>query len=389
MHQAERLKQLPPYLFARLDRKVAEARKRGVDVISFGIGDPDRPTPEPVVRRLQEAATEPAFHRYPPYEGSARLRQAAARFMERRFGVGLDPDREVLALIGSKEGVAHLPLALVDPGSVVLVPEPGYPVYAAGAILAGGEPYPLPLHAERGYLPDLTSVPQEVLARTRLLWLNYPNNPTGATASPAFFAEAVALARRYDFLVAHDAAYSEVAFDGYRAPSILQVEGARDVALEIHSLSKTFNMTGWRLGWACGAPQAVEALAQLKSNLDSGAFLAVQEAGAEALDRWEELAEPVRAVYQDRRDLACRRLRELGWPVEPPKATFYLWIPTPPGVSSAAFAERVLEETGVVVTPGSGYGPAAEGNVRLSLCLEAGRIDEAFDRWARAGIRFR
>lgn len=388
MREARRIQALPPYLFAEIDAKVAQARQRGVDVISLGIGDPDRPTPGPVVAELCRRAQDPATHRYPSYQGMPAFRQAVARWYRERFGVSLDPDREVVALIGSKEGIAHVALCFVDPGDVVLVPDPAYPVYAGGTLLAGGEVVTLPLRPERGWLPDLSEVPVEAARRAKILWLNYPNNPTGATAPANFFADVVRFAREYDLLVCHDAAYSEVAFDGYRAPSFLQVPGGKEVGLEFHSLSKTYNMTGWRVGWAAGAAPAVEALARLKSNVDSGVFDAVQWAAVAALEGPEEPVDAMRALYQRRRDLACRRLADLGWPVEPPRATFYIWLPTPGGMDSRSFAARVLDAAGVVVTPGVGYGARGEGYFRISLSLPEERLSEALDRLERAGIRY-
>ncbi|WP_324717785.1 LL-diaminopimelate aminotransferase [Carboxydochorda subterranea] len=389
MKLASRMDRLPPYLFAEIDRRIEEARASGVDVISLGIGDPDRPTPPAVVEALGRAAREPRHHRYPPYAGLKSFREAVARWFARRFGVELDPEREVLVLIGSKEGLAHLAWAVMEPGAVALVPDPGYPVYQSSVLLAGGEVWALPLRAEAGFLPDLDAVPQEVLRRARLLFLNYPNNPTGATADLAFFERVVEFARAHGLLICHDAAYSEITYDGYRAPSILQISGARDVAIELHSLSKSFNMTGWRLGWACGSPEAVEALGRLKTNLDSGVFGAIQEAAVEALDHHGDFSASMSALYRGRRDRVVEALRRMGWPVRPPLGAIYLWIPVPPGWDSIGFAARLLESAGVVVTPGVGYGRQGEGYVRISLTIPDDRLDEAMRRWEASGLTFR
>jgi LL-diaminopimelate aminotransferase len=388
MEQARRITSLPPYLFAEIDRKIAEARRRGVDVISLGIGDPDQPTPASVVEEACRQARDPANHRYPSYEGLPAFRQAVAGWYERRFGVRLDPQAEVVTLIGSKEGIAHLSLCYVDPGDVNLVPDPGYPVYEIGTSFAGGTVHRMPLLAARGFLPDLTAIPTEVARRAKLLFLNYPNNPTGAVASPGFFAEVVAFARQYDVLVCHDAAYSEISFDGYVAPSFLETPGAREVGVEFHSLSKTYNMTGWRIGWMVGNAAAVEALGRVKTNIDSGVFQAIQYAGAVALRDEASHPQAMSRLYQERRDLLCDGLRNLGWPIEPPRASIYVWVPCPPGTTSTAFATLLLETAGVVVTPGVGYGQHGEGYFRLSLSVGISRIREALSRLEKAGIRF-
>ncbi len=380
MAEAQRIRRIPPYFFAALDRQKEELRRRGVDVVSLAVGDPDLPTPEHIVRAMQEALTDPTTHQYPPYAGTRRFREAVARWYERRFGVDLDPDREVLALIGSKEGLAHLPWAVVNPGEVVLVPDPGYPVYGTAALLADGIPHPLPLRAERGWLPDLSEVPAEVARRARLMFLNYPNNPTAATADPAFFQEVVQFARDYDILVAHDNSYSEIAYDGYRPPSFLQARGAKEVGVEFHSLSKTFCMTGWRIGFVCGNAEVIGALAKLKTNLDSGVFVAIQRAAEVALEGpTEPVMERVR-VFQARRDAAVSVLKEAGWRVEKPKATFYLWAKVPEGFDSLSFAAHVLERTGVILAPGIGYGEQGACYVRLSLTVPDDRLHEALRR---------
>jgi LL-diaminopimelate aminotransferase len=384
---AARLDTVPPYLFADIDRKVQDARARGVDVINLGIGDPDLPTPAPVVDALCAAARQPELHRYPDYVGHVRFRQQMAAYYARRFGVTLDPDREVMGLIGSKEGIAHLTWAAAGPGDVVLVPEPGYPVYAAQARLAGADIYPMPLDADQGFLPRLQAIPQAVAERARLMWINYPNNPTGAIAPRAFLEDAVNFCRQYDILLASDLAYSEVGFDGYRAPSILEVDGARDVAVEFFSLSKPYRMTGWRLGAAVGSAEALTALAQVKTNTDSGQFGAVQWAGVRALEPdLDASVEEACRIYQRRRDLVVAALTEAGLAPPTPRATFYLWVPTPAGLSAADTAARLLEEAAVVVTPGAAYGAAGEGYIRISLTTPDERLREACRRIA--GVRF-
>jgi len=378
MKRAERIERLPPYLFAELDRKVAARRAEGVDVISLGIGDPDLPTPPHVVEALAEAARDPSTHRYPSYYGLPAFREAIVGFYERRFGVGLHPETEVLPLIGSKEGLAHLSFALVDRGDRALVPDPGYPVYAISTALAGGEAIPMPLTAERGFLPDLAAL--RVPAGTSLLWLGYPSNPTGAVADPGFFEEAVSFARRHDLLLCHDAAYTEITFDGYVAPSVLQIPGAKDVAVEFGSLSKTYNMTGWRLGYVVGRREAIEALGTLKTNLDSGIFDGVQRAGVAALTGPQDHVETMRHVYRRRRDAVIAAFVEAGIMVEPPLGSIYVWLPVPAGRTSQGFAEELLDRAGVVVAPGTGYGAHGEGYVRISLTVADERLSEALRR---------
>ena len=378
---ASRLQSLPPYLFADLDRKKAELESRGVDVISFTIGDPDLPTPEPIVAAARQALGRADNHRYPAYAGSGEFRRAAAAWMKRRYGVDLDPDRQLVALIGSKEGIAHLPFALLEPGQVALCPEPGYPVYANATLLAGGRPVFLPLRPENDFLPDLDAVDPGTARQARLLWLNYPNNPTGAVAGLDFFARAVDFCRRHDILLCSDAAYSEVVLSGEPAPGVLQVPGAEDTAIEFHSLSKTFNMTGWRVGFAAGNAGAVAALLGFKTNVDSGVFGVVQQAAEAAWRAWPEIVEPTLAEYRRRARLLAEGLRRLGLEVQPPRATFYLW-PEVPGGDDVAFTERLLEQTGVLVTPGSGFGPSGRGFVRLCLTQPLERIDQALGRLA-------
>lgn len=377
---AARLGLLPPYLFAELDRLKREVQQKGVDVISLGIGDPDLPTPGHIVEALKRAAEVPANHRYPDYQGLDRFREAAAQWYRRRFNVTLDPAREVCTLIGSKEGIANFPVAVVDPGDIVLIPDPGYPVYYSGCIFNGGEPYFMPLRQENAFLPDLGAIPLEVARRAKLMWLNYPNNPTAATADPEFFRRAVRFCLEHNIILAHDIAYSEIAFDGYRAPSVLQIEGARECAIEFHSLSKTYSMTGWRVGFVVGNAQLVGALGTVKTNVDSGVFQAVQEAAITALTGGDEKLQEYCAIYQQRRDVMIGALRGLGLECGMPRATFYLWVRTPKGYTSVSFTERVLKETGVVITPGSGFGKSGEGYVRFSLTVASERLNEAVER---------
>lgn len=384
---ADRLSRLPPYLFAELDRLKQEALRRGMDLINLGIGDPDLPTPPHIVRRLAAASVDPKNHQYPSYEGLLAFREAAAAWYQRRFGVRLDPATEVLTLIGSKEGIGHLPLAFVNPGDVVLVPSPGYPVFQAGTVFAGGTAVALPLRRETGYLADLRAVPREVLGRAKVLFLNYPNNPTGATASLEYFREAVTFSRKHGLILCHDAAYSEIAFDGYRAPSILNVEGAQEVAIEYHSLSKTYNMTGWRIGFAVGNAEVLAGLGKIKTNLDSGVFQAIQEAGLEALTGPQDCVAHHCKVYQERRDVLVDGLLRAGLEVERPKASFYVWIGVPRGTTSADFTRRLLQEAGIVTTPGSGFGEHGEGYIRAALTVGVDRIREAVRRIQGLSLR--
>lgn len=383
MRFSRRLDRLPPYLFVEISRKIAEKRARGIRVVSFAIGDPDLPTPAPVIDALVEAARDPANHRYPETEGLPELRQAIANWYRRRFGVELDPDAEVLPLIGSKEGIAHIALCFIDPGDIALVPDPGYPVYAMGTVLAGGEPYYLPLREENGFLPDLDEVPPEVAGRAKLLWINYPNNPTGAVAELDFFQRVVEFARRHGLAVCHDAPYTEVAFDGYRPPSFLQAAGAKEVGVEFHSLSKSYNMTGWRIGMAVGNAAMIRALRDVKSNLDSGIPQAIQRMAIAALEGPQDCIEEHNRVYQRRRDRLVEALQALGLRVAPSKASLYLWARVPEGETSVSFATRLLEEAAVVVTPGIGYGPSGEGYIRLSLTLPDEDVEEGLRRMER------
>lgn len=377
---ARRIEKLPPYLFAEIDRKVAEARARGADIISFGVGDPDLPTAGHIVQALGEAARDPVTHRYPSYTGMPQLRDSIARWYERRFSVELDPDTQVQPLVGSKEGIFHLPVAFIDPGDVALVPDPGYPVYETSTILAHGTPIAMPLLAENGFMPDFDAIPSDVRERARVMWLSYPSNPTAATVEHDFFARAIEFARANEILLAHDAAYTEITFDGYIAPSVLQADGAMECAIEFHSLSKTYNMTGWRIGWVAGAPAAIEAIKRLKTNIDSGIFDAVQRAGIAALDGPQDYVTECVRRYQHRRDLLCDGLKSMGIVVEPPRGSIYVWAPVPEGHTSESFTTFLLDEAGLVVAPGIGYGSCGEGFVRFSLTLADDRLEEGVER---------
>jgi LL-diaminopimelate aminotransferase len=380
MRVAGRVQRLPPYLFAELERKIAERRAAGIDVISLGIGDPDLPTPPAVVAEAQRQVALADTHQYPSNRGRSAFREAVAAFYQRRFGVTLDPEREVLPLLGGKEGVAHVCWSMLDPGDVCLAADPGYPVYTSGAILAGAEPVLMPLVAERAFQPDLESIPAEVAGRANLFFCNYPNNPTGAVIEDDFFERLVAFGRRYDVPVVHDNAYSEITFDGYVAPSFLASEGAAAVGIEMFSLSKAYNMTGWRVGAAVGNAAMIEGLWKLKTNVDSGIFEAVQMAAATALSGSQEHIAEMCEVYRRRRDLVVAALAAAAIRVEPPKGTIYVWVPVPPGHDSVSFTELVLEQAAVVVSPGSSYGPNGEGYVRLSLTVADDRLEEAMSR---------
>jgi LL-diaminopimelate aminotransferase len=383
MRLAKRIEKLPPYLFVEVSKKINEMRARGIDVISLGIGDPDLPTPPHVIQRLCREAQVPANHRYPESDGLPEFRQAIAEWYQRRFGLSFDPDEEVLPLIGSKEGIGHIAFCFIDPGDVALVPDPAYPVYSIGTMFAGGESYYLPLQEERGFLPDLEAVPPEVARRAKLLWLNYPNNPTAAVADLAFFERVVAFAREYDLLVCHDGPYTEVAYDGYRPVSFMQAPGAREVGIEFHSLSKSYNMTGWRVGMAVGNATAINALMRLKSNLDSGIPQAIQYMAVEALRGDQSCIEEHNHTYQRRRDLIIGVLEKLGLRVHKPQASLYIWARVPQGHTSLSFTNKVLEEAAVVLTPGTGYGQQGEGYIRISLTLPDDRLEEAVARLAR------
>lgn len=374
--KADRLLSLPPYLFAEIDRLKEKVKEEGRELIDFGVGDPDLPTPRIIIEKLTEAAQEPQNHRYPSYRGLLSLREEVASWYQRRFGVELDPEREIIVLIGSKEGIAHLPLALLNPGDKVLVPDPGYPVYGGGTILAGAEPVRIPLREENDFLPSLKEL-EEKVGGARLLFLNYPNNPTSACASLKFFSRVVELALKYGAIIAHDLAYSEIYFS-QPPPSILEIEGAKECSIEFHSLSKTFNMTGWRIGFAVGNAQVINALLELKTNIDSGVFQAVQEAAIEALKKESILTPPIRETYRRRRKILLEGLKNLGWEVKEFPATFYLWIKVPS--PSLDFSRRLLEECGIVVTPGVGFGEFGEGFVRMALTVGEEKIKETLER---------
>jgi len=385
MRRSSRLDRIPPYMFAELERKVRLKRAEGVDVISLGIGDPDTPTFPPIVAAAQRAVADPGTHQYPSNRGRNEFRQAVAAFYERRFGVELDPETEVMPAIGAKECIFNLNLAFLDDGDVALASDPGYPVYTGGPLLAGGEPVVLPLLPDRGFAPDLEAVPAQSRERARLMFLNYPNNPTGATVPDGLFEEVVEFARRHDILAVHDNAYSETTFDGYVAPSFLQSEGAKEVGVEVFSLSKGYNMTGWRCAAIVGNAGAIASYWHLKSNIDSGVFEAIQLAGAAALaPELDAYRRDMNAVYQRRRDLVCEALAQAGVEVTPPKGTIYIWAPVPAGFeSSAAYCEHVLEQAAVVISPGGAYGPSGEGYFRISLTTPDDRLLEAVERIRR------
>ncbi|HOT94364.1 MAG TPA: LL-diaminopimelate aminotransferase [Methanoregulaceae archaeon] len=374
---ADRLSALPPYLFARIDAMKAEKARSGADIIDLGVGDPDLATPPHVVEALCTAARDPANHHYPSYAGMAAYREAVAGWYQRRFGTDLDPATEVLALMGSKDGIAHIPEAFVNPGDVVLAPSPGYPVYRTSTLFAEGTLFDLPLVEENGFLPDLDAIPADVARRARLLFVNYPNNPTGAVAPLSFYDEVVAFAREHDVIVVSDNAYSEISYDGYWAPSFLEADGAMEVGVEMHSLSKTYNMTGWRIGMAVGNAEVLAGLGRVKTNVDSGVFDAVQLAAIAALSGPQDCVAAACRVYQERRDVLVDGLRSLGYRVAAPKATFYVWLPVE---DSMAFAARLLDEAAIVATPGVGFGPHGEGYVRFALTRPVERICEALER---------
>ena len=380
MEEARRIQTLPQYLFARIDEKIAVARGKGVDVISLGMGDPDLPTPDHIIRKLAKEAYNPAHHRYPSFVGMLEYRQAVATYYKNRFAVELDAKKEVVALIGSKEGIAHIAWCYLNPGDIALVPDPGYPVYSVGISLTGGEAYRMPLLEENGFLPDLDAIPAEVAQKAKLMFINYPNNPTSGVADEEFYLKVVEFAKKYDILVCHDAAYQEIYFDGYKPMSFLEVEGAKEVGIEFGSMSKTYNMTGWRVAWAVGNPRVIEALGRIKSNIDSGIFQAVQVAAIEGLLGPQDCVAEIREAYRERRDIVIEGLNDMGWDLKKTQATIYIWPRVPKGYTSASFAEFVLEKAGVVVTPGSGYGEYGEGYFRISLTVGTERLKEALAR---------
>lgn len=388
MKVSERLEQIPPYLFAEIDRKIAEAKAKGIDIISLGIGDPDSPTLQPIVDEMHKAIDNPKNHDYPPYNGTEQFRKGACDWIKRRFGVELNPDTEMLANIGSKEAIAHVFFAYVDKGDYTLVPDPGYPVYHNATIFAGGTPYEMPLLEENGYLPDFDKIPEDIAKKSKLMFLNYPNNPTSATADLVFWKKAVDFCKKYDILLCSDMAYSEMTFDGYKAPSVLQVEGAKDVAIEFYSHSKSYNMTGWRVGFVCGNADAVKALGTIKNNIDSGTFKAIQQAATTAFTVDEKCITDLNNMYQERRDAAEEGFKELGWDIKPSKATFYLWLPVPKGMTSEEFVTVMLEKAHVVVPPGNGYGKYGEGYFRVALTKDVDTIKKCIQRMKDAGIHY-
>ncbi|TVP63259.1 MAG: aminotransferase class I/II-fold pyridoxal phosphate-dependent enzyme [Nodularia sp. (in: Bacteria)] len=389
MQPAKRLEKIPPYLFAEINRKREKLVAEGVDIINLALGDPDKQTPAHILQAMHEAVDDTSTHNYPPYQGTKEFREAAVDWMERRFGVtGLNLDTEVISSIGSKEAIHNTFLAFVEAGDYTLIPDPGYPVYQTATIFAGGEPYTMPLKAENNFLPDLNTIPEEIARKAKLLWINYPNNPTGALASLEFFAELVDFCKQYNILLCHDHAYSEMAYDGYKPPSVLQVRGAKDVAIEFHSLSKSYNMTGWRIGFVVGNAIGIQALRQVKTNVDSGVFKAIQKAAIAAYSTSEAELQALMSSYQKRRDIIVQGLQSLGWPIEPPKATLYVWVPVPPKYSSTEFVSLLLDKCGIMVPPGNGYGAAGEGFFRIALTIPEARMHEAIQRLRDAGIRY-
>jgi len=382
---SRRVKDLPPYLFAKIDKMREEIIAKGVDVINLSIGDPDLPTFPNIIEKMKQSIKDPKNHRYSSYEGMLSFRESVAKWYKSRFNVKLDPEGEVLSLIGSKEGIAHTPLAFVDPGDIVLVPDPCYPVYPTATKFAGGIPYFLPLVHKNQFFPDLKNIPLEVLKKAKLLFLNYPNNPTTSLGTRKFFTEVVKFARKYNILVCHDAAYTELYYDeNYKPISFLEIEGAKEVGIEFHSLSKTYNMTGWRIGFAVGNSEAISALGKIKTNIDSGLFQAIQEAGIEALLGDQTRVHELRNIYKKRRDELVKGLRESGFNINPPLATFYLWLQNPPGYTSEKFTSKLLSECGIVTTPGNGFGNSGEGYIRIALTVDFERIKEAVYRIKKA-----
>jgi len=385
---AKRLQALPPYVFARLDELKAHAREQGLDLIDLGMGNPDGSAPQPVIDAAIAALQNPANHGYPPFEGTASFRRAITTWYHRRYGVNLDPDSEALPLLGSKEGLTHLALAYLNPGDLVLVPSPAYPVHFRGPIIAGATVHPLILKAEKDWVIDLASIPEAIARQAKILFFNYPSNPTGATAPREFFEEIVAFARHYEILLVHDLCYAELAFDGYQPTSLLEIPGAKEIGVEFHTLSKTYNMAGWRVGFVVGNQHIIQGLRTLKTNLDYGIFAALQSAAETALQLPDEYVNQVQDRYQQRRDFLIHGLAQLGWNIPKPKATMYVWVPCPPGIGSTDFALSVLQQTGVVVTPGNAFGEGGEGYVRVSLIADCDRLGEALQRLKEANIRY-
>lgn len=388
MENADRIKNLPPYLFAEIDKMISKAKEKGVDVISFGIGDPDQPTHQNIVNKMIEAVQRPSTHSYPSYQGLFEYRKAIADWYREKYQVELNPDQEVVSLIGSKEGIAHLPFCYINPGDQALIPDPGYPVYKTSILLAGGEAVTVPLLADNNFLPNLEKIDPVIAREAKLFFVNYPNNPTGAVADDEFYQELIDFARQYQIIIAHDSAYSEIGLDGYDPPSFMQYPGAKEVGIEFNSLSKPFNMTGWRIGWAVGNEDVIESLGRIKTNIDSGIFEAVQYAGIEALANSTNNIQQVRSLYTRRRDLLVEGLQQLGWTIKKNKASFYLWAQVPAGFTSADFSKQVFQQTGIFFTPGNGYGGEGEGYVRIALTVPENRIIEALQRLKESDIVF-
>ena len=380
MKYADRIETLPPYLFAAIDESKQALIKKGIDVIDLGVGDPDRPTPPHIVEAMVNAVKDPKNHQYPSYTGLMTFREAAAEWCQKTKNISVDPKTQVLSLIGSKEGVAHVPLAFVNPGDVVLCPNPGYPVYSTGTKFAGGVAYDMPLLSQNGFLPDYEAIPKDILQKAKMMFINYPNNPTGAVADKKFFEETVEFAKEHNIIVVHDNAYCEMVYDGYKSPSFLEVDGAMDIGIELYSMSKTYNMTGWRLGFAVGSKELIAGFGKAKSNIDSGVFDAVQKAGITALTSSQKCVSDMNQVYKERRDALVQGLVSVGLDVSLPKATFYVWASVPKGYTSVQFAQLLLEQAGIVATPGVGFGSSGEGYIRFALTKEVERIKEAVGR---------
>ncbi|MGE4170340.1 MAG: LL-diaminopimelate aminotransferase [Candidatus Margulisiibacteriota bacterium] len=388
MKLTNRIKNIPPYLFAQIDEKKAEAKAKGIDIVDLGIGDPDLPTPDFVLDAMEKAIRNPQTHDYPPYQGIFEFRQAVADWYMDRFNVSLDPNKEVVSLIGSKEGIAHAFLTFLDPGDIAILPDPGYPVYKVATLIAGGVPYTVPVNEDNNYEVDFDKIDPAILPKANILFLNYPGNPTGAMASDAFFERAIAFGKKHNILICMDLAYSEVYYEGFKPRSILEFPGAKDICIEFHSLSKTFNMTGWRIGMAVGNAEAVQALGKIKTNVDSGIFKAIQWAGIEAFKHYKPFVEKQNGIYQARRDLLVDGLNQVGWPVKKPKASFYIWTRIPQGFTSADFTMHMLETHGILVVPGNGYGDNGEGYCRMSITTKEDRLQEAVNRLKGHGFRF-
>ncbi|MCX5749585.1 MAG: LL-diaminopimelate aminotransferase [Candidatus Saganbacteria bacterium] len=389
MKKTNRISKIPKYLFAEIDKKKSKAQAKGADIIDLSVGDPDQPTPQYIIDALNEALKDPSTHNYPPYEGIKEFRSEVASWYKRRFNVELDPDREVMSLIGSKEGIAHIMFALLDPGDISLIPDPSYPVYKMCTLLAGGEPYYMPLTKENNFIPDLKVIPSDIAKKTKLMFINYPNNPTSAVAPESFLKEAVKFCKNNDIVLCSDLAYSEVTFSGYRAQSILEIHGAKEIAIEFHSLSKTYNMTGWRIGMAAGNADVIKALAIVKTNIDSGVFKAVQKAAVRALSGSDEFTKKMNLAYEKRMKVLIDGLNSLGWELPYTKATFYVWAPVPAGLTSEKFCSILLEKCGVLIVPGSGYGSCGEGYVRVCITAEEKRIEQAIARMRQNNISFK